>query len=68
MEEIKIKVNGMECAGCEKRLEGSLKELEGVEKVKADYKKKQVIIKMNKELNREIINQKIEDLGFEVSA
>ena len=36
MKEIKLKINGMMCAGCENRVKSAVSLIEGVEKVDAD--------------------------------
>ncbi len=61
-----IKVKGMVCSGCENRLQNALKRINGVEEVVADYKKELVTIKTSLEIDKNVIYDKIEDLGFEV--
>lgn len=65
MKETKIKVNGMVCGGCENRVKNVLSTIDGVESVEADYKTGIVIVKSNEETSREILEEKIEDIGFE---
>ena len=38
MKEIKINIKGMVCEGCQKRVENALGNIDGVEKVTANYK------------------------------
>ncbi len=66
MKTIKIKVKGMVCNGCENRIKNVLKTIDNIEEVLADYKQELVIIKTNLEIDKNIIYEKIEDLGFEV--
>lgn len=66
MKEIKINIKGMVCGGCQKRVENALGNIEGVEKVIANYKDGTVLIISNKEIDKAIFNEKIEDIGFEV--
>lgn len=66
MKEIKINIKGMVCGGCQKRVENALGNIEGVEKVIANYKDGTVLIISNKEIDKTIFNEKIEDIGFEV--
>ncbi len=61
-----IKVKGMVCNGCENRIQNVLKTIDKVEQVKADYKQELVTVKMDSEIDKNIIYEKIEDLGFEV--
>ena len=57
MKELELKVEGMVCGGCEKRVENSLSTLEGVSEVIANHQK---------DIDIEVLKEKIEDLGFEV--
>ncbi len=66
MKEIKIKVKGMHCEGCEKRIKNSLGLLDEIENVIVSFTNGEVTIKLKKEINLEIIKEQIEDLGFEV--
>lgn len=66
MKKIVIKVNGMVCNGCENRVKNALKEIEKIEKVDANYKKGIVTIASKSEVDVNIIEEKIKDLGFEV--
>ena len=38
MEKLNIKIKGMHCEGCEKRIENALGDIKGVKNVEADYK------------------------------
>lgn len=66
MKELIIKVEGMVCNGCENRVQNVVKQIEGVEKVVANHKDGLVIVTLNKEIDKRIIKEKIEDIGFEV--
>lgn len=62
-----IKVKGMTCTSCEKRIEKNIKNLPGIINVKCSYKNETVIIEYNLELyNKEIIINTIESLGYVV--
>ena len=61
-----IKVEGMVCGGCEKRVENVLSTLEGINKVKANHKQGTVEIYTENQLDEKIIKDKIEDIGFSV--
>ena len=63
---IKIKVKGMVCHGCENRIKNALSQIEGVNKVNADHEKGIVTIKTKDNLDLNLIYEKINDLGFEV--
>lgn len=66
MKEIIIKVQGMVCNGCENRVQNALKNIDGVEKVVADHTIGTVTITSNNEISENILEEKIEDIGFEV--
>lgn len=66
MKELKIKVEGMVCGGCEKRIVTAVSQEPGIKEVIANYQDNTVIVKGNDEINENDIKEKIEDLGFEV--
>lgn len=66
MTEINLKVNGMHCEGCEKRIKNALSEINGVSEVVASYVEGTVKIKMNKDIDIQEIKENIDDLGFEI--
>ncbi len=66
MKEITIKVNGMVCGGCENRVKNAVSTIEGVEKVEADHNKGIVTVNIKEDISKEIIEEKIQDIGFEV--
>lgn len=61
-----IKVEGMMCEGCENRVQNVLSQIDGVEKVIANHKEGIVTVKANNEVDKNIIKEKIEDIGYEV--
>lgn len=66
MKEIIIKVEGMVCNGCENRVQNALKTIKGVENVVANYKNGTVTVTSNDEVEKDVLEEKIEDIGFEV--
>lgn len=66
MKELELKVEGMVCGGCEKRVVNALSDLQGVSEVIANHQNGTVLVKMTEEVDIEIIKEKIDDLGFEV--
>lgn len=66
MEEVIIKVNGMHCEGCEKRIENKLEDIKGIKEVEADYKKGIVTVKTKSKIDDKTLKDAIEDLGFKV--
>lgn len=65
MKEIVLKVRGMACGGCENRIQNAIKNMEGIEEVVANHKEGTVTI-VAKEIDINVIKEKIEDLGFDV--
>lgn len=59
-----IKVEGMMCGGCERRVESALKEL-GLTNIKADHEKKVVSFENNNNTPLEKVKERINELGFE---
>ena len=65
MKEIKLKIEGMHCAGCSNRLEKILNNVDGVESAKVSLEEKSADIKYNEEEGElNTILQEIEDAGF----
>ena len=65
MREIKLKIEGMHCAGCSNRLEKILNNVDGVESAKVSLEEKSADIKYNEEeIELNTILQEIEDAGF----
>ncbi len=65
MKETKIKVNGMVCEGCENRVKNTLSSIDGIERIEANHKIGIVTVLAKKEIDRSVIEEKINDLGFE---
>lgn len=66
MKELRIKINGMVCGGCENRVKTALSEINGIESVDADYNTGMVTIKSENDLDVAQIKERITDLGFEI--
>ena len=66
MEELNIKVKGMHCEGCEKRIKNALEDIKGVKEVEADYKKGIVTVEAKAKIADKTLEDTIEHLGFEV--
>lgn len=66
MKEIIIKVEGMMCTGCENRIKNALSLIEGVAQVEANHEKGIVKVILEKEISKDILEEKITDLGFEI--
>lgn len=66
IKETTIKVNGMVCEGCENRVQNALKTIEGVENVVANHNNGTVTITAEEVVSKNAMEEKIEDIGFEV--
>ena len=66
MNEFIIKVEGMVCGGCENRVKNAVSTIEGVETVEASHKTGIVKVVIKKEIEQSVIEEKIEDIGFNV--
>ena len=66
MKELKIKINGMVCGGCENRVKTALSEISGVESVDADHNTGIVTIKSEKDLEIAQLNLKIKSYEMQI--
>ena len=66
MKEVIIKVEGMMCSGCENRVQNALKEIEGVDTVVANHEEGTVKVTLASDVDVTVLNETIEDLGFDV--
>ncbi len=64
MKKLYVKIDGMSCSNCAKKVENSLKEIDGVIKVSVNLDKKEVIITSKFEIDTSLLRKKIEDLGY----
>lgn len=64
MKSVLINVKGMVCNGCENRIKNALSQLDGVESVKANHETGEVTIEAS--IDQTILEEKLEELGFEV--
>ena len=64
--EMELKVKGMMCTGCENRLKNAVCEIDGVERAEASFETGLVKVYFNKDIDKSIIKETIEDIGFEV--
>ncbi len=61
--ENKLKIEGMHCEGCKKRVENALKGVKGVKKIKVDLENKEVSLSGAYDLD-EVLSL-LGDIGFE---
>ena len=65
--ELIIKIEGMRCGGCSKRVENALSALKEVKNVKVSLEEKQAIVILKKEIDPNVIKETIDNLGFNVT-
>ncbi len=66
MKELKLKINGMVCGGCENRVKSALALIEGVEKVEADHNTGIVTVISKNDIDISKIKETIIDIGYEI--
>ncbi len=66
MQKLVLKVNGMVCSGCENRVKNALMNIDGVIKVNASSKKNLVTISLKKEVDKNLVEETITNLGYEI--
>ena len=66
MKELKLKINGMVCGGCENRVKSALSSIDGVESVDANHNTGIVTVNSKEGLDIEKIKERIIDIGYEI--
>jgi copper chaperone len=67
MKNVTLNVQGMSCGHCVKAIEGSLGQLEGINKVNVKLSEAQVEVSFNEsQVSLEKMKETIEDQGYEV--
>lgn len=61
-----IKIEGMSCMHCAKKVENGLKEIKEVKSVNVNLEEKNAEVILKQEIENDILKKKIEDLGYEV--
>lgn len=61
-----IKIEGMSCMHCAKKVENGLKEIKEVKSVNVKLEEKNAEVILKQEVENDILKKKIEDLGYEV--
>lgn len=62
----RIKVEGMKCKHCSKKVEDALMQLDVIEKVKIELEKKEVVMISKEEVPMKKIKSVIEEVGYQV--
>lgn len=60
-----IKIEGMHCGGCVKRVDAALNGIDGVS-AKVDLAAKCAVVELSAEVSDDVLREAVEDLGFEV--
>lgn len=66
MKKIILKVEGIECGGCEKRIQNTVKMIDKVQEVVASHENGTVSVIVEEGVNENEIKEKIEEIGFQV--
>lgn len=66
MKEMLIKVEGMVCGGCENRVKNALSTIEGVQEVEPNHESGIVKVITREDIEQSVIEEKIEDIGFNI--
>ncbi len=66
MKEIELNIKGMMCGGCENRVKNALENIDGIEKAIADHTTGIVKVTCNDTVDKKVIEDTIEDIGFEI--
>ena len=66
MKELKLKIDGMVCGGCENRVKSALALIDGVESEDANHNTGIVTVKSKEDLDISQIKEKIIDIGYEI--
>lgn len=61
-----LRIEGMSCKHCSKRVEDSLLSLNGIKKVKVNLENKEAIITLDQLIDAATLKEKIEELGFKL--
>ena len=61
-----IKIDGMSCEHCAKKVELALKSIAEVKKVKVHLKKKEAIVILDASVENQVLTSAIENLGYQV--
>ncbi|MBR0558896.1 heavy-metal-associated domain-containing protein [Neokomagataea anthophila] len=67
MAEVSLRVDGMSCEGCSKRLQTSLNALEGVQQAQVTLKPGQAVVQYDEtQVTVQALKESIEESGFDV--
>lgn len=66
--EITVLIRGMHCRSCELLIEANLKKIPGVRKINVSYLKHRAIIFSSQKIDYQLIQQMVEEAGYEVGS
>ncbi len=61
-----LKIEGMMCGHCEKRVKDALEGVEGVLSAEANHKKKRAVVTLEKETDHALFIDAVKEAGYEV--
>lgn len=61
-----IEIEGMHCEHCVERVTNALLEIKEIKKAKVNLKKKNAVLVMNMNVSDELIQNKVNSIGFKV--
>ena len=64
-EQIKVKINGMNCEHCAKRIEEALKKIKNVSEVKVNLNDSEALLTIKDNISETNIKEVIEEAGYE---
>jgi copper chaperone CopZ len=66
MADLKLRVDGMDCGGCEESISRAVSRIQGVEAVTADHQTGMVQVAFSGQADEQGVRTAIEDAGYEV--
>ena len=60
-----IKIEGMSCEHCKKRVEDALSQLEGVKSAKVNLKEKEAVVSLKNDVSDDVLKAKVKEAGYE---
>lgn len=60
-----IKIEGMSCEHCKKRVEDALSAISGVSSAKVNLKEKEAVVSLKEEVSDEILKNAVKEAGYE---
>lgn len=61
-----IKIEGMSCGHCVKRVENALKDLEGVVQVAVNLEENKAVVELSQDIPDAVLREAVDDAGYDV--